>query len=256
MKKIRKLYLFSLLYVIFQCYTVTGQGLKPGYIGAKVGAGSYVSDLKDVGFIRSNMSDNTYNQDILSVLLITNAGIEAEYYFYNNRFGLSTGLRYTRLNSNYDGGAKGFYVLLSESGTTTEYLKTKYIEQKCDYVGIPIELRYFVHERSYFFNMYGKIGFDFNFRMSDNMDVAFVRSQMDIYKDEIASKFNKPNLFYSSFNIGAGISLGEIGKTTFNLEMYIPVPITPNASSVLKPITGVGAFFTVQIPLKNSKNEK
>ncbi|MFC1734301.1 hypothetical protein ACFL6I_28695, partial [candidate division KSB1 bacterium] len=183
------------------------------------------------------------------------AGIKIERRAKNNKLGLLTGLRYTRVNSSFgksytwldnDGY---FYLLYKQEGTTTEYLKIKEVNQYSDYLGIPLEIRHFPFNPR-FFRFFLKAAAEFNYRLSTTNDVVFNNDKMESFQAGVAEKFGEPDNFFSMLYFALGLKLGNDNKTNVSLEAVFPsFYLSDNTSSLVIPQYGGGFQINIQIPL-------
>jgi len=145
-----------------------------------------------------------------------------------------------------------FYWLFRQEGTETEFLKIKEILQKTDYLGIPVEIRFFVARRPRVFQLYGKLGAVLDFRMNTNTNVVFKDPAMEIYEKDISGQIKQPGAVSFAMYAGSGFKIGTDQKPSVSIEACFPYFIlTPQSSGMLKPLFGGGFQLTFQVPVKS-----
>ncbi|MBI4647992.1 MAG: hypothetical protein HY738_15755, partial [Bacteroidia bacterium] len=145
-----------------------------------------------------------------------------------------------------------FYCLYRQDGVNTEYLKLKEINQTSNYIGIPIEIRYFPAKRPHLFRIYFKIGAEINYLMQTQKDVVFYDNAMNPYKEDLTAKVGQPKTFYSSIYGGGAISIGRELKPSISIEACMPyLFLTSESFGLVNPIFGSGFQLNVQIPIKS-----
>jgi hypothetical protein len=213
-------------------------------------------DMQDLDFIGSSVSDNSYyetQEDVTSLVNCLYFGVKPEYILKNSNFGISTGIRYSRMHSSIEGASQYFYMLYRENGTNTEYLRARKIDQTSQYIGIPLEVRYFVASVPDF-RIYIKLGVDFNIRLQTKTKVDFYDPSMSIYETDIINKLITPKTFYSSFYTSVGYRIGNDLKPSLTIELLIPfISNKANSSSLVKANSGVGLQVIFQVPLKSKE---
>jgi hypothetical protein len=223
--------------------------------GAETGFIMYGVRKPDYEFIRGRIGwyNFTYKRSISSYAYSWHTGLNIEMRSANTKFGYSIGVRYI----NYTGylGAKDsyddefFYVKLKESGTQTDYIRVKSVNQTNRYIGVPVEFRYLPF-KPMLFRPYMKLGFDFNFKIKDSSNVNFENNEMDKYEDVVTKMFDEAEDFYSTMYLGFGVKFGRVGKVNLNINAQVPAfVLTGNSAGLVKPVAGGGVNVSVQIPL-------
>jgi hypothetical protein len=190
-------------------------------------------------------------------------GIKSEFFFANNRFGISTGLRVSQYSSVFDSDRDYFLWRVRQDAVNTDYVKISSITQNSYYVGIPLELRFFPNKRELPFQHYFKIGSIFNYRIHTKNHIGFQDNAMNHYTKSVENKIENPDNFNAYLYPAVGFKIGgfKVGEGTFpyiNIEAHLPgIMLTSNVSSFLEKnsdvLLGIGVQFSVQIPLgKNS----
>ena len=181
------------------------------------------------------------------------AGIKYETYFWEDRLGFSTGLRLSQLSSEINTNWRYRYFLyrFRQDETSADYLTIQKIAQNNYYVGIPLELRVLVKQRTYsFFNPYFKLGAAFNYLVSTNNTITFNDPAMIRYDMEVSDQIKTPKSFYAWIYPVFGFRLGKLEKTWFNIEANFPgFLIDDKVHPFTRTDVGLGFQLSVQIPL-------
>ncbi len=255
--KIKSIILIIFLY--FQINTVWGQQERAKFWGVEAGMNFIICNPPEKDFIRGDISSYGAGKvtDNLEGLLNTGyLGAKTELRSLNNKFGLLGGIRYTRIissigkNTYWSETPNFFYLLYRQDGITTEYFKVRELNQTSDYLGVPIELRFFPFNQEKF-RIYFKAGAEFNFLLKTKKDVVFYNKAMESYQNEVIEIIGEPNSFYSSLYFSAGFRLGKDSKPGINFEICLPYFfLTTEVSSLVTPQDqqGYGFQLNIQIP--------
>jgi len=178
-------------------------------------------------------------------------GIRYETFFYDNRIGVSAGLRFSKFSSGMSAGVNQQYFLWlsSQSETTANYLTIRNIKQNNYYLGIPLEFRFLMRKHDPFFNHYLKLGVAVNCRLLTSNSIAFFDPAMTKYTGSVEEVIGKPGLFNTFIYPTYGIRLGKMDDIWFNLEYTFPILLGGKVHSLINPYAGVGVQLSVQIPL-------
>lgn len=217
--------------------------------------------IYDPGHIRGDVSasdEDHASTSILSFSFRYSTGIKTEFYFLNNMFGFSPGIRYSRT---YDiagkwglftEGQNFFYWLYREEGVNTEYMRVKRIYQRSDYLGIPVEIRFFPARRPHRMQFYLKLGAEVDFRLQTQTNIVFRDERMHSYEEEVASQVGKPGHVGFSMYQCFGFRIGSDANSTFSIEAVLPgFNLTSRTSGLLKTFYGGGIQFHLQIPIQS-----
>ncbi|MDR2041439.1 MAG: PorT family protein [Tannerella sp.] len=227
-------------------------------IGFEMGVNSYFGDIKKPALLRefnSELSDgygfsnDGANQAFTSV----GWGVKPEFFFGKNRWGIASGLRFSRYLTTLEPHSDFFYWKVRQEDLLTDYLTIRKFSQKSYFLGIPLELRFFTNNRDLPFQIYFKIGSAFNYRLSTDNDVVFGEPSMDKYAGRVDEEIGEPDRFHVYVYPALGFKIGRYrtGHTPwFNLEFHLPgMLLQSGVSSFSKSASGPGAALTVQIPL-------
>ena len=187
-------------------------------------------------------------------------GVKPEFFFSNNRLGLSTGLRFSKYSTALDSDRDYFLWLLNQDGVNTEYVKIRDITQNSYYLGIPFDFRFFLNKREKPAQFYFKIGSVFNFCLRTNNRVNFQNENMNIHTGTVVDQaIQSVQDFNAYMYMGMGLKIGNYkaeGRRTFpyiNIEIhFFNQMLTEDEPSFIKTDGGVGIQLSVQIPLGKS----
>jgi len=191
-------------------------------------------------------------------------GIKPEISFLNNKIGISSGLRYTRMNSLLDKNSNNqgsfFYLRNDANSVNTEYFKIKEIYEDNDYLGIPLDITGVPFQNDYF-DIYLRVGAELNFRFNSTINIQFYDVGMNPYKQELINHAGiTTKSIYSTVYYGIGLRFGKKNKIKYNVELVLPSYIlTSTNSSLMVPEFYTGFKFIVQFPIckkNNSMTEK
>ena len=229
-----------------------------GKIGLEFGSNGFWGETIVPNQVRASNSAYQYDDfyydypDMNQVLSNIYGGIKYESFFYKNRLGLAVGLRFSQFSSEMNASGRNqkyFAWLLRQDELTTDYLMLQKIEQKNYYLGIPLELRYFFRNNS-FFSWYFKLGTTVNYCLSTNNTITFNDSAMEQYTGAIEEQIDKPSLFNALVYPAWGFKLGNMKSIWGNIEIHLPgFLIGKKAHPFVRQDAGMGIQLSVQIPL-------
>ncbi len=263
MKKKKLPFLLLLLFTT----VIHGQDKKPLSISVNAGISSIYGEATEFDFIRESASDYyddyydydyydySYASSINNLITVYNAGITLEKEIVN-KLSFISGISYSRIVSQM--GSKEassndyFFLLYSVSGTTTEFLKANGIIQNNDFIGIPIEAKYYTSH--HFVCFFVKLGGIMNYRINTNTDIVFSNSAMEQYEDVMAEKIKPADRFNAFVYGGAGLRIGRDDSPSVSVEIHNPIlAVNPDSFSFIKPEYGMGLQVSFTIPLNNKK---
>jgi hypothetical protein len=261
MKRFR--WLSPILVLMFGFSHSFSQETRLKYFGVESGMNFIESGMTDIAEIRGDIPNYAMgfsSGSLTSLSYVWYAGVKAEIFSLNDRIGLQGGIRFSQIsniigkNEYWGSSTNYFYWLFSQEGTETEFLKIKEITQKTNYLGIPIELRYFVSKRPRILQLYGKAGAVLDFKVNSNARVAFKDPAMERYEKDISNEIREPGAVSFAMYVGTGIKIGTDQKPSVSLEACFPYFIlTPHSSGMLHPLFGGGFQLTFQVPIKSGK---
>lgn len=255
-----KIVLFAFL--LMNCFTLSfSQEGRLKYFGIEGGTTFIESDISNKDYLRGDMSSYymTYSaKSISSWSYKSFVGVKLEMLSLNDRFGLFGGIRFSHINSSIGkrdyitDNSDYFYWRFREDGVNTEYLKINEINQKSNYVGIPIELRFYTAKRPRVFQLYLKLGIEINYLLTSKTEVVFNNPAMRPYEDDIVQMLDKPDKINSAVYGGIGFKLGKDQKPSLSLEACMPyINLTSRTYGIVQPLFGGGFQLNLQIPIKS-----
>lgn len=246
-----------LLFTGIHSRTLQAQITPNGFVGAEGGMNFYFAEGIKKDFMRSKASAYYYNPSagVSGFIQKNYTGLKYEHRLLKNRVGLLTGLRYSRLYSSIgksgitEGNSGYFYVQVPQDGSDTRYLRVKEINQVTDYLGVPLEFRFFV-SRARRVRFYVKAGMECNFRVAFNEEVVFQDAAMSPNEKWILDQVDEPAAIFGSGFLSPGVRFFPDKYPGINLEVHIISFIYPNhAVGLLTADAGAGFQLNIQVPL-------
>jgi hypothetical protein len=252
-----------LLLVLISVITVYawGQEEKRKFLSLEAGINGIGCAAPDKEYIRAVYDQNYdyYSDHIRSIMTINYIGLKFEYRVPNNLLGLSAGIRYNRMissigrDSYISSGADYFYVNYNQSDLITEYARVCEIDQKGDYFGVPLEVRYYPKETRRI-NLYYKVGASFNIKLHSKSDISFFDKSMEQYRADVIKVVEDASPNYTTFHIGVGLKIGKSNKPGISLEANAPVGVMfPKGSYFVNPQAGGGFQLLLSIPINTKE---
>jgi hypothetical protein len=180
-----------------------------------------------------------YSTAVESKMTRLHAAVKIEKSFLP-KLAFATGIRYTYLESHLEKNQSPqyFYLLFRDTGTTTEYLTVRHIQQRANYIGIPIEVRYSPFS-GHLFNLFCTAGSDVNLRMSSSNDITFHDETMSIYESDVADIVGNPNDMFVSAYAKVGVMIGKENPWA-SVSAMLPVYLPQGSTTLVQPVAGVG----------------
>ena len=237
------------LFFFFSCLTAAGQDTLR-FIILETGIDNMVCEPMEKNYIRDDNSpgNSIFAPRIVSEMRKVHVGLKIEKRTANDRFGFITGLRFTRLYSEVkkSGVPEFFYVLFRETGTTTEFLRVKELQETSSYLGAPLEVRFFPYDKKWL-RLFLFVGGEWSYRLKAKTDIVFFNAEMDIHQEALKEILGRSDSWYAAGYVGAGFTIGK-EKPHVGVAVTAPVFITNTTSVLNKPITGGGFHVQFQIP--------
>jgi hypothetical protein len=231
------------------------------YIGIDVGTTFIESEISEMDYIRSSTPSYMmmYSANSITSSSYKNSlGVKFEILSLNDRFGLLGGIRFSHINSSigktdyWTNNTDYFYWLYRQDGINTEYLRINEINQNSDYIGVPIEVRYFTAKRPRKFQLYFKLGIEVNCLLKSKTGILFYSSAMKPYEKDLIGMLDEPERISVAAYGGGGFKIGKDQKPSISVEATIPYMfLTSESSGLLKPLYGGGFQLNFQIPIKS-----
>jgi hypothetical protein len=265
MKKATLVIVFLMFVLCFHAFPLRAQTIK---LAAEFGYDAYFGDTKKPDKVRETQSASPYSDDFHydfigpeQIINIVYLGLKSEFLFLNNRLGLATGLRFSQYFTNLDSDREYFLWRLRQEATYTDYVRIQDITQKSYYLGLPLEVRFFLNKRDRVFRPYVKIGAALNWRLHTSHAVNFHSQAMNRHEDQVSDGIEPPRRFNAYLYPAIGF---KVGRTSwFNFEFHFPyLMLTPGSSSFFDDYPnigfGAGLQLSVQIPIgtNSSKDSK
>jgi hypothetical protein len=197
---------------------------------------------------------NYYSDNISALSTHFFAGVKYEYRIVENSIALCPGLRYSRVESEigrngYSQDDEFFYVRYSTSGQSSEFARVRSITQSADFLGIPLEVRFYP-QRERRINIFYKMGGSFNVKLHSSNDIDFYNSYMNRYRSEAIGVVEESFPWYTTLYFGAGIKTFSIRGVGISVECDAPLGlILPKGEYFVNPVMG-GSFQVVcSVPL-------
>ncbi len=244
-----------------------GQGEKKKLIYIDAGIDFIGCNVPEKDYIRDDINPYYYyyyydyfddnSADQINAMCYKNYfSIKGEYKILNDVLGLTSGIRYTRLESSigkemyWRSSSTFFYVLYKEDGNNSEFARVKEILQHSHYLGIPLELKIYPNPgRDWWVNVYYKIGTDFNFHIHTKETISFYNEEMEAYQDEVSEVIEDPYSMVASVFLAVGLKIGKNRFPGVNIEANVPTFVfTSNNSGLVDPIGGGGFQFNLRLP--------
>jgi len=257
-----KIYLFGIFLCLWFC-AASAQETRKLFVGFETGITTIEGEISKMENIRGRVSryEDSYSPiDLGNFVSRQFVGIKTEFFTTNNKVGVMSGVRLTRISGSvgqddfWSSNSDYFYFLLREDGLNTNYLRVKEINQISNYVGIPLEVRYFPFKPR-LFRVFFKLAVEANYLYKTNTDVAFYDPAMNQFEMELTSQFEQPKAYTFAAYAGGGIRYGRNSKPSVSIEANAPYfVLTPQSSGLVNPEMGFGIQLNFQIPI-NSKEK-
>ena len=233
------------------------------YIHIEVGAIYPEGTISESLAIRQNISyyyANQYsNGSISSETSGLIFGIRYEYFLPKFKSGISTGIRFTGLNTEISGYTSSnsdfFYLRYSMEGSDTKFARVKSLKEDNYLLSVPLEVRFipFTYKN---FSLFAKAGIEYSvISLKRGVDIKFQNDDMNMHEAAILAGISRPsNKNYSVFYSSIGIKLGQEGKLNYSLEILLPsFFMTKNNLSLLDLDYFEGFKLSVQFPVNKNK---
>ena len=193
-----------------------------------------------------------------NMLRTTYFGVKPEYFIFNNRIGIASGVRFTMASSKLVSDRDNFLWKVNESGLNTDYVQINDIRQDAYLMGIPFEIRFFPNKRELPFQHYVKIGASFNYHIYSKNQVNFTNQAMEKYNNLVLNQLPDNNVFSSFFYGAFGFKIGKFKEGRWlpwgNIEFQFPYLLLTNKSFAfagrgIGDFPGVGVQLSFEIPI-------
>jgi len=254
--KMRKI--LVLLVVVSLYKTNLNAQITQKYLNVDMGITGFVNELPDNLKIRGDVPKYYYGNEP-STKMVNGymhkqfLGLKAEIVI-RDKFGWSVGVRYSQMKSsitknNKDYGNDYFYLVTNETATSSEYMKVREINQSSNYVGVPIEFRYFPYMPRKF-RVFIKLAAEGTILLQTKTNVKFGDEAMAKNENDVTRNISNPAKLSSLLYGGFGIKYGQKSKPSVSIEFSGPAWFASYKSNgMLNPVVGGGVQINIQIPI-------
>jgi hypothetical protein len=188
-------------------------------------------------------------------------GLRLEFFNPKYKAGISTGLRYTNYSSSITGSSslnsEFFYLRYAFTEEEAKYARVKSISESNNFLGIPLEFRYFPIQTKYF-GLFLKVGFEMGFlNLNHRTEIELQEADMEPYKNQILeSVIRDTDKYYATVYSSIGTKVGKPDKLNFMFEAFLPsFYLTKNNFALMDEVSRYmgGVKFSLQFPVLNSK---
>lgn len=250
--------LIVLTFLFFSALISTSQESKILLIGAEAGFISSMNELNNNERIRGYVSypQGYYASSIISASDKLFFGFKGESILGENaHWGIASGLRYSRIsnvvcdNSLHYNSIGYFYWKYNEFEDKTEYLKIENIYQNSHYMGIPVELKYFISVPVKL-RLYLKVGTEFNLLLVSRNQIDFKNPAMNKYETIVSDQIADAGKIDIELYGAGGLKYGNDDNLSVSLELVAPsFSLISSDEALVKSFAGAGFQITVQYPL-------
>ncbi len=253
----RTLFVIGLILVLSALHEAAAQRIK--LIGAQAGGYVFFADLGDVKNIRGNLDyslgDEGRNTSINSILTSAFGGASFEITSKNDRLAYTSGVRYSRVSGTLTMNdlilfnTPYFFYRFRESGLITEYVTLRKIVQKTDFVGLPLEVRWFPFDgkRVRFFV---KGAAEINFKVASNTEIGFYEPAMSALRDQVIAELPETANVHGVLSLAGGVRFGKPDVISFGIEFVGPSAfLATDGAGIVDPSVGSGFLFSILVPV-------
>jgi hypothetical protein len=220
-------------------------------------------EIKESLSIRQNISYYYVNQYSSGYVSSETSGmlfgVRYGYYFPRFRSGISTGVRFTGLDTEISGYTSDisdfFYLRYSMQDSDTKFARVKSMAESNYFITVPLEL--IVVPTTYKnVSIYAKAGVEYSvLNVKSAADIEFQDELMDSYEEEILGALSgSANRHYSTFYSAIGLKFGQEDRPNFLLEIYLPsFFLTENNFELIDVDYYQGFKLSIQFPVNYNK---
>lgn len=227
-----------------------------GYIYPQGTIKESVAIRQNISYYYVNQYSNGYISSTTSGLLL---GVRYEYYLPKLKSGISSGLRFTGLNTEISGytsnNSNFFFLRYSIQDSDTKFARVKSLTENNYLLSIPLEIRFTPFQYKNL-SLYAKAGLEYSMiSLKNEANIYFQDENMEVNKDAILERITDPiNKNYSTFYSAVGLKLGQEGKINYNLEVLFPSFFLTKNNFYLVDVEYFEGFkLSIQFPVKNNK---
>jgi hypothetical protein len=263
MRKINFIVLLALFFCVSGSFAQTDSkehhNIRWGIVAS---IGNFWGDREETDRLReyNSASDREYSCGIVydrQHISMVNMGLNAEYFLYHNRIGLSGGLHLTQIYADLHSDGNYFYWLESSGVNAANYLRINDIEQTNYYIAVPLEVKYFTKRRESLWQLYAKLGLSLNCKISDKTTVFFHEDAMNKYDATVKSQLpNERSPFFAYLYPAVGVRVGRPNQPQLNFELHLSnlMLSSPRLAPFVTPkaLNGASAQVSISFPLNKN----
>lgn len=221
------------------------------------------SEIRDHFAVRQDINafyDNDQSDGMLRAFTFGSAaGLNIEFSFPKIGIGLSTGLKYSMIQTKISGSVNNFsdflYLRYGDSSTETRFARIRSLNEKSSLLIVPIEVRYNLVQQKYF-SLFARLGAEIGMsRLTHETSIDFHNPEMAQYEEEVIQAVEKPtDDFFSAAYVSFGAEFTKKGNTGYIFELTVPgTLLSKNNFNLVKTGLVPGFRFAVCIPLTPNK---
>lgn len=190
---------------------------------------------------------------------IKSFGVASEMFVLNKKWTVTPGISFYNLQSAImkDDYARGGYFFLRNDNNSDglDFIRVKAIEEKSNYLGIPISLKYTPFTFWNTLSLYAQLTADLAYQISSDTSIEFKLPEMQSLERDVLNTINQQNNpFYASLYASLGMHVKLSKMIYLSLDLVLPEFIrTSNNSSLMSLQTIGGGKFSIYFPLLITK---
>lgn len=216
-------------------------------------------EIRESVSIRQNISYYYVNQYSSGYVSSETSGAVASlrygYYFPRLKGGISTGVRFTGLNTEICGYTSDisdfFYLRYSMEGSDTKFARVKSLSESRYYISLPLEATYEpISYRN--LTLYIRAGIEYSLlSMGPGAAIEFRDEEMVQYEKAILEQISEPvNTHFSTLYSAIGFRFGQVGVPGVMIEFYLPSAFLSKDNFALIDVKYYEGFkLAFQVPL-------
>ncbi len=224
-------------------------------VAVESGFNSY-SSSSEYDFVRAGVLETSNASSMLNSISFQPYANVNFVYNVNEKIAFSGGFKYVSSfavvgNSLFDNSENNFFYLHSKTDNlNTYYYRVNNIRQKVQYVGIPIDFRYSSPFYLPYLRIFGRVGTDIMFKVSEESNVEFYNENSEIHEQEVIQLFDQAKTTFIALNFSLGYQLGKQGKPNLLIGANLPsIILNGRGSGIVNPGAGIGMYATLIVPI-------
>lgn len=227
-------------------------------IELETGGTLFYAQTTDKSYFRKDViyyEGSDYSQRVVSAYGTYFGGLKLQLQSRNERWKFSSGLRFIQT---YGDLAKNsdpdyFYFLYQQTSSSLEYLRVKEITQTTNYVGLPLEARFFPFHKDNTVRLFFTAGTQIGYKLATKTKIIFADPNMNPLASAVQSKVEQPDDFSATVYGGAGLELHKPSIPVISVTVIFPSVMLVNHTMPATPLAGAGLQLSIQLPHKKSK---